>query len=99
MGVGFFDSIDRMDFGNHHVRERSLIRDIDEHEDVRLAEAGIGLLDSRDVFEGLQDRFSFSGFHFDQDVGFRGHAILLQQKVKSVLRQNVAPGMSRRRAA
>ncbi len=79
MRVGFFDAVDRMDFGNHDIRERSFICDVDEDENVGLAEAGVRLLHSRDILQRLQDRLRFSSLDFDQDIGFRGHAFLLQQ--------------------
>ena len=49
--VGFFDSLDLMNLGYHDIGKGSLILRRDEQEDIRLAEAGMGLLDSGELLQ------------------------------------------------
>jgi hypothetical protein len=57
LGVGddvrirFFDAFDLVNLGNHHIGERSFIVRRDEQEDIRLAEAGMRLLDSCELLQ------------------------------------------------
>jgi hypothetical protein len=49
--VGFFDSLDLMNLGNHDIGKRSLILRRNEQEDIRLPEAGMGLLHSSELLQ------------------------------------------------
>lgn len=80
VGIGFFDAWNRMDFGHNKIGEFSIIRGVDETEDVRLAETGMSLLNSREGLKNLEYILGSSSFDFHEDVSFGRHNYLLVQK-------------------
>lgn len=77
VGICFFDAIDRMDFGNHHVGERSFVLDADEDKNIRAAEAGVSLFNAWDALQCADHVLRFSCFDLDENVRSRCHVILL----------------------
>jgi len=51
MGIRFFNPFDLVDFRDHNIRQRSFIMDTDKHKNVRLAKAGMSLLDTGELLE------------------------------------------------
>jgi hypothetical protein len=77
MGVGFFNPRDRVDLGHNEVGQSPIIGSVDETKNIRLSETRVGLLDTRQRFEGAEHILGLSGFDFHEDVGFSRHEFLL----------------------
>src|SRR6185295_18703688 len=91
MRICFLNPFDLVNLCDDHIRERSFVRDTDEHNDIRPPKAGVGLLDSGEALESRQHVFRPPGFDLDENIGFRCHRVLPNDSY------GVPPGISRRR--
>ena len=70
MRICFLNPFDLVNLCDDHIRERSFVRDTDEHNDIRPPKAGVGLFDAGEALESLQHIFCSPGFDLDENIGF-----------------------------
>lgn len=74
--IRLLHTVDRMDLRNHDVGECPFIIDADKDENIRTAEAGVGLFDAGNAFERRHDVLGSPRFHLDENVRSGCHEIL-----------------------
>lgn len=77
MGIGLLDSFNGMNLCDDDVGQGSLVLYVDEDENIRATETGMGLFDSGNLFECLDDVLGLAGFDLNQDVRACCHDCLL----------------------
>jgi hypothetical protein len=78
--IGFFNSVDRVDFADYHIRERALILDADKHKNVGPSETGMGLLNPGNALKCRDHVLRFSRLDLNQNVRSGCHMSLLEPR-------------------